>query len=66
MLRSKKAREIPFAEAVAQLEAEAGSDEAAQRAVSMLKDMNRDGGFDDTEFDRVWSLLQAASKLADG
>lgn len=65
VLRTKKAREIPFPEAIAQLEAEAGSDQAASRAVAMLKGMNSDGGFDEIDFDRVWSLLQAAARLSD-
>tara|TARA_R110002167_G_scaffold38389_3_gene119565 strand:+ start:254 stop:3091 length:2838 start_codon:yes stop_codon:yes gene_type:complete len=65
VLRTKEARAIPFAEAIAMLEAEAGSDRAASEAVAMLKEMNRDGSFDDTDFDRVWSLLQAAARIGD-
>ncbi|NKW71523.1 hypothetical protein HGD85_00710 [Rhodobacteraceae bacterium R_SAG10] len=64
--RTKKAREIPFSDALKKLEGKAGSNEKQSKAIAMLRDANEAGVFDDVQFDLVWSLLQATAKAADG
>ena len=44
---------------------EAGSDEAMGRAVSMLRELIRRGGFDDVTFERVWALLRTVTASND-
>ncbi len=61
-MRARKDREIPFAEAVAKLEAAAGDDTAAGRGIAILRNFNENGVFDDVQFEQVWALLQAAAK----
>ena len=62
---SKKAREIPFGEAVGLLEDAAKGNETQESALALLRDANEGGVFDAVEFDKVWSLLQATAKAAD-
>ena len=64
-MKTRKAREIPLTEAMGKLEDQAGSDEAMSRAVSMLKEFNQEGAFDDVPFETVWTLLQAAAQKID-
>jgi len=64
-MRSKKAREIPVAEAMPKLVEAAGEDEAGLAAVAMLREFNQQGAFDDVAFETVWSLLQAAAAKLD-
>ena len=59
-LGSRKAKQIPFGEAVAVLEAQA--DDAHANAISLLKNVNEQRVFDDVPFDKVWSLLQATAQ----
>ena len=61
-MRARKDREIPFAEAVAKLEAAADDDTAAGRGIAILRNFNENGVFDDVQFEQVWALLQAAAK----
>ena len=61
-MRSRKARQIPLSEALPKLEAEAGEDTAASKAVGMLKAFNREGAFGEVPFDTVWGLLQATAR----
>ncbi len=65
IMRTKKDRQIPFTEALALLDEQAGDDMALQDTVSILKSVNDAGVFDDVPFDNVWSLLQAIAKSAD-
>jgi hypothetical protein len=60
-----QARQLPFNAALATLEQQAGEDAQAQSAVTLLKDMNQQGAFDDVEFAKVWALLQTAAKSVD-
>ena len=61
-MRTRKDRDIPFVEAVAKLEEAASDDASAGRVVSVLRDMNENGMFDEVKFEQVWALLQAATK----
>jgi uncharacterized membrane protein YqiK len=64
-MANAKSRAIPFSEAVAVLEGEAGTDEGRKQALTLLKDANENGIFNDVSFDKVWALLQATAKAAD-
>ena len=64
-LRTRKDKEIPFAEAVTILQEKAGGDDGQAKAVGLLKEMNEQGQFDDLSFDKVWALIRAAAKSAD-
>jgi uncharacterized membrane protein YqiK len=61
-MRSRKARDVPVAEALATLEEQAGDDQAATRALGLLRDLNQNGAFDEVPFEKVWALLQAVAK----
>ena len=58
-------RAMPFIEALDKLEDQAGDDTLGNKAISMLKEANENGVFDQVPFETVWSLLQAAMKAAD-
>jgi len=62
---SKKAREVPFSQAVALLEGAAKGNDSQESALGLLREANDGGVFDDVAFDTVWSLLQATAKAAD-
>ncbi len=64
-MRDKKAKEIPFDEALAKLDEAAAGNESQQKAIAMLRDANEAGVFDNVEFNLVWSLLQSTAKAAD-
>ncbi|MEJ2122388.1 MAG: SPFH domain-containing protein [Alphaproteobacteria bacterium] len=64
-LPNADARDIPLGQAVDTLETEAGSDEAMGRAVAMLRELARRGGFDDVTFERVWTLLRTLTASND-
>jgi len=57
-------KQVPFSQAVAMLENKAGSNEAQTQALSLLKNANEDGVFDEVPFDTVWTLLKATAKSA--
>ena len=63
-LGSKKKREVSFVDALATLDSAASTDTQTQ-ALSLLKDANEGGMFDEVPFEKVWSLLQATAKVAD-
>ena len=58
-------RAMPFIEALDKLEDQAGDDTLGNKAISMLKEANENGVFDQVPFETVWSLLQAAMKAGD-
>jgi len=64
-LGTKKKREIPFVEALKVLEENSANNEAQSQALSLLKNANEGGIFDEVPFENVWSLLQATAKVAD-
>lgn len=61
-LRSRRARDVPFPQALAALEEHAGDNEALRGAVAQLRDFNQQGVLDEVSFDTVWTLLQAAAR----
>jgi len=63
-LRSKKAREIPFSEAIARLNERAGENEDLRQAVKTLAEFNHEGALDNVPFDSVWNMLNAVAKAA--
>jgi uncharacterized membrane protein YqiK len=63
-LKSKKAREIPFPEAVAKLGQHAGENESLRDAIKMLGDFNQEGALNAVPFDSVWNMVSAIAKSA--
>ena len=63
-LRTKKAREVPFPEAVIQLEGYAGDNEDLRRAVKVLTEFNHEGALDKVPFKSVWTMINAVAKSA--
>ena len=64
-MSTAKDRNLPFTQAVAQLEEAAGEDQELGRAIGLLKEANEAGVFDEVPFEKVWSLLLATAKAAD-
>jgi uncharacterized membrane protein YqiK len=63
-LRTKKAREVPFPEAVAKLQEQAGENEDLRRAIKLLSEFNQEGALDAVPFDSVWTMVNAVAKSA--
>jgi uncharacterized membrane protein YqiK len=63
-LRTKKAREVPFPEAMARLGEQAGDNEDLRQAVKVLAEFNQEGALNDVPFDSVWNMLNAVAKAA--
>jgi uncharacterized membrane protein YqiK len=63
-LRTKKAREVPFPEALSRLEERAGENEDLRRAVKILSEFNHEGALDSVPFDSVWTMINAVAKSA--
>jgi hypothetical protein len=63
-LRTKKSREVPFPQAVAQLQESAGDNEDLRQAVRLLSEFNQDGALDQVPFDSVWNMINAVAKSA--
>jgi uncharacterized membrane protein YqiK len=63
-LKSKKAREIPFPEALARLGEHAGENESLRDAIKMLGEFNQEGALDAVPFDSVWNMVSAVAKSA--
>ena len=63
-LRTKKAREVPFPEAIARLGEHAGANEDLRQAVKVLAEFNQEGALNDVPFDSVWNMLNAVAKSA--
>jgi len=63
-LRSKKARELPFPEALMQLEGHAGENEDMRQAVKLLGEFNHEGALDKVPFESVWNMINAVAKSA--
>ena len=64
-LGTVKKREIPFPDALKLLDEKAGDNEAQRQALSLLRESNEGGIFDQTSFEKVWSLVQATAKTAE-
>ncbi len=63
-LGTRKKRKIPFPDAVKLLEEKAGDNEDQKKALDLLRSSNEEGIFDDTSFEKVWSLVQTAVNAA--
>jgi uncharacterized membrane protein YqiK len=63
-LRTKKAREVPFPEALAQLEGHAGENLDLRQAVKVLAEFNQEGALNGVPFDSVWNMINAVAKSA--
>lgn len=63
-LKSKKAREIPFPEALAKLGQHAGENESLRDAIKMLGEFNQEGALNAVPFDSVWNMVSAIAKSA--
>jgi uncharacterized membrane protein YqiK len=63
-LKTKKAREIPFPEAIARLGEHAGENEDLRQAVKVLGEFNQEGALNNVPFDSVWNMLNAVAKTA--
>jgi hypothetical protein len=63
-LRTKKAREVPFPEAIARLGEHAGTNEDLRQAVKVLAEFNQEGALNEVPFDSVWNMLNAVAKAA--
>jgi uncharacterized membrane protein YqiK len=64
-LRTKKAREIPFPEALARLTEHAGENEAMREALKTLGEFNHEGSLNNVPFDSVWNMINAVAKSAE-
>jgi uncharacterized membrane protein YqiK len=63
-LRTKKAREVPFPEALSKLEEHAGDNEDLRRAIRILSEFNQEGALNGVPFDSVWTMINAVAKSA--
>jgi len=63
-LRTKKAREVPFPEAVARLGEHAGENEDLRQALRTLGEFNQEGALNNVPFDSVWNMINAVAKAA--
>jgi uncharacterized membrane protein YqiK len=63
-LKSKKARDVPFPEALATLEEHAGENEDLRHAIKILGEFNHEGALDRVPFDSVWNMINAVAKSA--
>lgn len=61
-LKPKQVKELPFPEGLNLLESSAGNDAELSQAVSLLREVNQHGLFNDVSFEKVWALVQAAAK----
>jgi uncharacterized membrane protein YqiK len=63
-LRTKKARDLPFPEAITRLTEHAGENEDLRQAVKLLSEFNQEGALDTVPFDSVWNMINAVAKSA--
>jgi hypothetical protein len=63
-LKPKQVKELPFPEGLNLLESSVGDDATLGQAVSLLREVNQHGLFNDVSFEKVWALVQAAAKSA--
>ncbi|MBT4045241.1 MAG: hypothetical protein HOK21_17930 [Rhodospirillaceae bacterium] len=64
-LTSKKAREANFPDALEKLVEAAGDDETLTQTLTLMKELNSRGGFEEVPFESVWNIIQAMAKTAD-
>jgi uncharacterized membrane protein YqiK len=63
-LKTKKAREILFPEALTRLGDAAGDNESMRQAIKLLKEFGDEGALDAVSFDTVWTMIQALARAA--
>jgi hypothetical protein len=63
-MRTKKARELPFPEAIARLGEHAGENQDLRQAVRVLSEFNQEGALNNVPFESVWNMLGAVAKAA--
>ncbi len=63
-MRTKKAREIPFPEAITRLTEQAGDNEDLRHALKLLTEFNQEGALDAVPFNSVWNMINAVAKSA--
>jgi hypothetical protein len=63
-LRTKKAREVPFPEAMSRLGEHAGDNTDLRQAIKILSEFNQEGALDNVPFDSVWNMINAVAKSA--
>jgi len=63
-MRTKKAREVPFPEAVSRLREHAGDNADLRQAIKVLSEFNQEGALDNVPFDSVWNMINAVAKAA--
>jgi uncharacterized membrane protein YqiK len=63
-LKSKKAREIPFPEALARLGEHAGENDSMREALKLLAEFNHEGALNNVPFESVWNMINAVAKSA--
>jgi hypothetical protein len=63
-LRTKKAREVPFPEAMSRLGEHAGENTDLRQAIKILSEFNQEGALDNVPFDSVWNMINAVAKSA--
>jgi flotillin len=61
-LRTKKAREVLFPEAIALLGERAGENEDLRQAIKVLAEFNQEGALNAVSFDSVWNMINAVAK----
>jgi hypothetical protein len=61
-LKPKQVKEMAFRDGLDVLETSAGDDAGLGQAVSLLRELNQNGLFNDVPFEKVWTLVQAAAK----
>lgn len=63
-MRTRKAREVPFPEAVSRLGEHAGDNADLRQAIKVLSEFNQEGALDNVPFDSVWNMINAVAKAA--
>ena len=63
-LRTKKAREVPFPEAITRLGEHAGENEDLRQAIKLLSEFNQEGALNNVPFESVWNMINAVAKSA--
>ena len=63
-MRTKKAREVPFPEALTRLGEHAGENEDLRQAIKLLSEFNQEGALDNVPFNSVWTMINAVAKSA--
>ena len=58
-------RGVDVADALEKLVEAAGDDETLTQTLTLMKELNSRGGFEEVPFESVWNIIQAMAKTAD-